>query len=77
MNADSRIAMTVTFRRWRKRHPWTCRRCGAQVVEARTHAGWHAALEANADRWPPDCSQSEGRQPEELTLHITENGRTL
>lgn len=71
-----RVAMSVTFRRWTKRKPWTCRHCGAHVEDPRAHASWHAALEAGARSLPPDPGVTE-RRPKELVVHIAENGWPL
>lgn len=42
------VALSVSFRKWSRRHPWECRRCGAAVVDPKAHARWHAHVEAGA-----------------------------
>lgn len=73
------IALSVGFRRWRKRDPWECRRCGAAVVDEKAHARWHAAIEAGARLVPPDPGRwSEGRRDtQEITVHVNKDGRDL
>jgi hypothetical protein len=73
------IALSVGFRRWRRRDPWECRRCGAAVVDAQAHARWHASTEAGARRVPPNSSvwSERRRDTQEITVHVGEDGWDL
>lgn len=74
---NRRVALSVRFRRWSRRSPLECMRCGASVVNARAHAMWHAAIEAGALRIPEDPGQTERSPREEFRVHVGEDGWPL
>lgn len=70
------VVLTVRFRKWRRKQPWTCLLCQALTHHPKGHAMWHASERNLCRQVPPDPGVSE-KVPLEVTYHIGADGWPL